>query len=135
MNASIETQIIDLATLTTPEIQQAALAARARSIMTFDRAMNAELNHRNENWRLCSEYVTTIYLQAVNAVREASTTIALEALRDTLTDRLSKGMELDPTPARDRLWLRLMAEYEIVEDALSSNAIWRYQDRIREQWH
>lgn len=126
----------DLASLTSPEIQQQAMAARRQIQRLIDQAVKANGKYRAERFRHARERVATDYLQAITAIREAtgypSSTYRsdLEELQKTLTKRLQQGYALPGNPTRDQLWRRLLSEYELVTDALSQNALWRYQDRL-----
>lgn len=120
----------DLASLTSAEIQQQAMTARPQIQRLIDQAVKANGKYRAERFRHARERVTTDYLQAINAIRGATYRSDLETLQKTLQRRLQEGYALTPNPTRDQLWRRLLAEFEICTDALSQNALWRYQDRL-----
>lgn len=122
----------DLAELTSPEIRQAALDARSTILKRLANYPQVPPKWREEAARITHERIATNYLRAIEAIREAATRDELQALQATLQHRLAAGYAKPPTPTRDALWARLLAEYEIVTDALAENCMWRFQDRLRD---
>lgn len=123
-------EIKDLGALCSPEIQSQALEARATILKLIDDLPTASPRFRQERARIVSERIATVYLPAVQAIRDATTPDQIESLRVTLEDRLEAGESKPATPKRDALWIRLLGEYEVCIDALSENCMARYQDRL-----
>lgn len=122
----------DLAALTTPEIQRAALAARATILKRIDGLPEVASKWREESLRITRQRVAVDYREAIEAIREAATREDLQLLLQTLNSRLVAGYAKAPNPTRDALWSRLLAEYEIVMDALADDCMWRFLGRLND---
>lgn len=122
----------DLAALTSPEIRQAALDARAVIQKRLAGYPQVSPKWREEAARITTRKIATDYRNAIEAIREAATRDELQALQATLQRRLNEGYAMTPNPTRDALWVRLLAEYEIVTDALADNCMWRFMDRLKD---
>lgn len=79
------------------------------------------------------------YLPALASFQESYPREALVAERDTLIDRLNRGMDMQPAPdgdeATDRiaeLFDRLLIRYSVVHDAVEGNVIMRHTHGLDE---
>lgn len=73
------------------------------------------------------------YLPAVREIRERYTRDTLEGEHTTLEGRLDRGWELEPTPSRTRLWVRLLVRHEVLSDCLVEDPTSHLLDRIERQ--
>lgn len=120
----------DLAALVGDDISRQALTAKRNLQRSLARAQAAPPNYREERVRIATRKAAGEFMDAVTAIREAASPSDLQKLEAELLKRLRKGYALPANATRDRLWIRLLAEYELVHDARSDNAIGRYLDRL-----
>lgn len=133
MNAnSAKREMRNLASLTGSEVATQAMDARRAMLRAIQRAQNAPLNYRAERVQIARRHIASTYLAGIEAIRNTATRRDLQRLQVTLCRRLDAGAEMPSNPKRDRLWTRLLAEYELVHDALSRNAIGKHLDRLTE---
>lgn len=79
------------------------------------------------------------YLPALASFQESYSREALEAERDTLIDRLNRGLDMQPAPDGDEstdkiseTFDRLLVRYSIIHDAVEGNVIMRHTHGLDE---
>lgn len=86
--------------------------------------------HRAKERKSMLKTIPTKYLVAIYAIREQADRETLLAVRGRLIDRMNAGWNMPATDKRNDLFERLLAEYELVEDALADSAMDRWMDRV-----
>ena len=123
----------DLGSLASHALRDDAIRARDRVLQQIEiRYETRPAWHYGKARDKAIRLLTRRYLPAINAIRDAVSHKELETLQDTLTERLDAGWEMEPTETRDALFLRLLAEYEVVSDCLSEHVLDRYMSRLPE---
>lgn len=121
----------DLGELTTPRTRDEALHIRSEGDAEIEilQSKRPAWHHQRAREKAV-KLLTTQYLEAVETIRESASQEELEALRDVLTDRIERGWKMTLTPNREELFRRLIAEYELVEDALDESILGNYLSRV-----
>ena len=70
------------------------------------------------------------YLPAIARLRTAYPTSQLEAERETTIQRMEKGWQLEDTEGRARTFVKLLARYEILTDAIEGDVMSRHLARV-----
>lgn len=123
----------DLASLTSPRLRDDVLTARAKVHAALDNTYgNIPDWWRPRGKKAALRAIERQYVPAIRAIRAATSEDDLSALQANLVARLKRGWEMEATPKRNEHWGRLLAELEVVEDALSPSAITRHVNRL---WH
>lgn len=120
----------DLAALVGDDLSRQALTAKRNLQRSLERAQAAPPNYHEERVRIATRKAAGEFMDAIEAIRQAASPSDVQKLEAELLKRLRKGYALPANATRDRLWIRLLAEYELVSDCLATNAIGRYLDRL-----